>query len=643
MFAFKGIADDRDNRVAIVLILFITVFTGSLAILSEGTFGGADDLSHYKIARYAFRDPSLFFDLWGKPLFTILASPFAQFGFNGIRIFNVLISSATLWISYRVARKLMVPFGWSVIILTAFAPLYLVMSYTGMTEILFAFMVILSTWYFARERYNVAVIILSFIPFVRNEGFVLWLPVLIALVIRSRYRQIPLFATGFIVFSLLGSIIFRDLLWLIHRFPYRGAAEIYGSGSLFHFVLALPQSAGFPVLVLFIISFIPIGISLKKRDADDRGFFYLWFIIMPALTYIAAHSFVWWKGMGSSAGLVRVLAAILPLLSLAGAYGLGFLADYLRRYKIPAYLTVAIILAVMAADGFTHHRHPTELNDEEKLVKEASYWIRSSGMDHRKIYYFNPFLIHFLGLDPYDETRSVEKVPDRDIPSNSLMPGELIAWDSHFGPNEGGLKESVLAGDSLFRLLSYFGSTPGDNTGWPRVAIYERLSAAGQPGSSEWDLYNGLSEMIITDTVTIPFEEFEGWYGNSINITGNREAYQIGDDIEFSPNLNIPLTRYSATPLVMVQVEATIIAGKDIGRDKVLLVTSLDNKGRPYIYLKQDFAEVPVENGYSGNLTMTIPAGSKSDDHVSVYIWNRAKSNFYIETFNVTLFLAGGN
>jgi len=642
MLDLKGILEDRDNRIAITLILFIMVLTGSLAILSEGTYGGADDLSHYKIARYAFLDHTLFFDLWGKPLFTILASPFAQFGFKGVRIFNVIVSAGTLWFSYLVAKKFRVPFGWSVIILIAFAPLYLVMSYTGMTEILFGFTVIFSVWLFAYRRYSAAVIVLSFLPFVRNEGFVLWIPVIIALLSRSKYRLIPLFTTGFIVFSILGSLVFDDILWVIHRFPYRGAAEIYGNGTLFHFVKALPGSAGIPVLVLFVAGIIHIFKSLSRQDDDSPGFFFLWFIVLPALFYIAAHSFVWWRGIGSSAGLVRVLAGIIPLVSLTAALGMGFVAELINSYRIRALLPVAVILITVSIGGYRHHSHPTGLNDEELNIKKASYWIRSSGMEDRKIYYFSPFLPYFLGLDPYDTSLSEERVPDRDIPSNGIMPGALVAWDSHFGPQEGGVEESVLAGSNLFRIVASFGGELNNSIGQPRVAIYERLDESGLPGDSTADyLMKRSSDLAVSDSIIIPFIEFEGIVEDKMHRLDELGKYLIDSSQEFSPSLNIPLSYYVLTPLVKVLADVSIIPANDFGIDEILLVISLDRKGKPYEYLKQDLLENPGEDGYTGRLILNLPEEARVDDWISIYIWNKGKNTFYIDSFSVSLFVAG--
>ncbi|MEZ4999795.1 MAG: hypothetical protein R2727_03700, partial [Bacteroidales bacterium] len=106
-----------EQGIALTIIIFMVIVTASFAILSPGSFGGEDNISHFKIARYAFRYPSLFIDQWGKPVFTILASPFAQFGFNGIRIFNVLMSALTCWFGFLTIRKFNYSAAWSVVVL----------------------------------------------------------------------------------------------------------------------------------------------------------------------------------------------------------------------------------------------------------------------------------------------------------------------------------------------------------------------------------------------------------------------------------------------------------------------------------------------------------------------------------------------
>ena len=61
-----------------ILALLVIGYT-ILVFLSEGTVGGADDMTHYGYSRYAYQFPYFFLNHWGKPFFTAITSPFAQF------------------------------------------------------------------------------------------------------------------------------------------------------------------------------------------------------------------------------------------------------------------------------------------------------------------------------------------------------------------------------------------------------------------------------------------------------------------------------------------------------------------------------------------------------------------------------------
>ena len=88
-----------------LLLAFLITFI-ILAFLSEGSVGGADDIAHYKFSRFAFKYPEFFLDPWGKPLFTILMAPFAQFGMMGVRAFNILLGLGAALLTYLTAKKL---------------------------------------------------------------------------------------------------------------------------------------------------------------------------------------------------------------------------------------------------------------------------------------------------------------------------------------------------------------------------------------------------------------------------------------------------------------------------------------------------------------------------------------------------------
>jgi ABC-type cobalt transport system substrate-binding protein len=125
------------------LLIMVFIILLVLAFLSEGFYGGADNINHYFISRYSFRYPYLFLDTWGRPVFTIMSSPFSQFGFGGLKLFNVLLGCLSAFLAFLTARKIGIRQSWLAILFVIFTPMYFLMTLTGLTEIQFGFILIL--------------------------------------------------------------------------------------------------------------------------------------------------------------------------------------------------------------------------------------------------------------------------------------------------------------------------------------------------------------------------------------------------------------------------------------------------------------------------------------------------------------------
>ena len=95
----------KSNSIYIILLVY-----GILAVLTmiyfNGTGDAGDSVLHYLYAKSAPQHPELFFNHWAKPVFVALASPFSQFGFIGVKVFNVLVMALTMLLTYRSAELL---------------------------------------------------------------------------------------------------------------------------------------------------------------------------------------------------------------------------------------------------------------------------------------------------------------------------------------------------------------------------------------------------------------------------------------------------------------------------------------------------------------------------------------------------------
>lgn len=449
-----------DSILVPLLILSILIVDVIMVFLSEGTHGGADDINHYQMARYAYQRPELFLNQWGKPLFTALMSPFAQLGFRAVQIVNVCLGTATAYFSYRMAKKLNMQMPVVAIFLLISSPLYAVLMISGMTEILFSLMLILSIFLFYRKNYIWSALILSFMPFVRTEGVVIMPLLLLALAWQKQWKAIPFLFTGLVFYSIVGGLFYKDILWLIHRMPYKGNAQgIYGSGELLHYVKASKYILGIPMLLLMIAGGVAwLTDPLIKKEGVRKGVRKEWLLEMlvvylPFLVFFAAHSYVWWKGMGNSVGMIRVMVAVLPSAVLLASLAWSRLMDLIPVNRALKYIATAILAVFLVSTPFKMYHIPVPLEGTQRIVKDASDWMLQSDYTGRKVFYFNPFFPHFLKLNPYEGTEAGYYIPNRDQPEHSVNEGEIVIWDAHFGPNEGGLDLSKLLDNPSFRLF----------------------------------------------------------------------------------------------------------------------------------------------------------------------------------------------
>lgn len=441
---------------AIIAASGLIVF-GIFAFISEGSYGSADGLSHYKLARYSFEYPELFLDHWGKPVFTLLSSPFAQFGLKSMKLFNVLIASLTAFFGSRLAQHLGYRNSYVVALLVLFAPIYAVVIPSTLTEILFSFVLILSLYFFQIRLIINSSVILSFLPFVRIEGIILLPLFAVAYGSLKYYKAIPFLLSGFMLYSLLGSFYFKDILWVIHQMPYTGAADIYGNGRLFHFISNYKQIYGVYLSVLLVAGLFALIIKIIKSRNSSPLLLDESLIALSLVAYVGAHSIVWWLGLGGSVGMLRVMAGVIPLAAIIGLKGFNLLMNPLSRWKWIKYPLITMFSIAYIGHTFKVIKMPVPQGRTEKLVKLSADWFSENvnASDDTEIYYYNQYFFYFLNLNPYDSNVH-EQLPNRRVPHKNIKPGSYVFWDAHFGPNEGQLPLKRLKDSEYFELIKVF-------------------------------------------------------------------------------------------------------------------------------------------------------------------------------------------
>jgi hypothetical protein len=438
-------------------------------------YGGGDNVLHFLISRFAFNHPHLFFFHWGKPVFTILSSPFAQFGFVGICLFNVLVSLSACLIAWMAAKKMQLKAPALVVFLIAFSPVFFSTATSALTEPLFALFAAGSFLLFLNRKYIPAAIVFSFTIYIRSESFVLFPLFAIALLIVRRWTALPFLLSGFVVISLAGYPFYKDFLWFFTQMPYNMGDSIYGSGSLFHFAVSHKEIFGLPLLVFIGLGSILLLLDFfrKKTYKNSENLAVLFLLTGIPIVFFVAHSWVWYKGIGGSLGLLRVMACVIPFFALIGMYGFHkiIVIVSLLSSKIKIFLQFAAMLWCVVALTNFRPGYIFRAEEPEVLIKQTVSFLLSEGLDQEKIFYFNPLVPLFLDRDPWSDDM-VEITNGLKI-LNQLEPGDIYIWDAHFGPQEGQTPlDSLLAQTDLELLMMLLPNKLYNDAGKMQFAVF---------------------------------------------------------------------------------------------------------------------------------------------------------------------------
>ncbi len=482
-----------EKKLFILLLLSgLLAFFLVILILSDGFVGGADNMTHYRYSRYAYQHPEFFLWHWGKPVFTILTSPFAQLGFIGVQIFNLICGLLSAYLSYLIVKEFKFQNSWLTIILICFIPIYTVMMISGMTEVLFSLITIFSAYLFIKDKAVLSAIILSFAPLARTEGIFIIGVFGLAFLIYKKYRAIPFLATGFVLFSLIGAKYYNDIFWLITKMPYNGY-KVYGTGKLLHFVNTSPRYFG--VIITTLISLGTISIIIKSFLKKRKSIMLLFVVLFPFLIYLAAHSLMWYTGYGNSAGYSRYMAGIAPFAGILAFIGLNqiisssqnllskfksnknlnkFMFGFLEA-KSAKIILLFVFLGFIVIAPFKTYSIPVPYDPAQVVIKSFSEWYLNSDYNKRKIYYYHPDIPYFLDINPYDESTCHVLVPNYKTPHEYVEPGSLILWDSYFSEMNR-LKLSTLRENEYLDEIKIFGDT--------NIVVFERLPSSNVADSS---------------------------------------------------------------------------------------------------------------------------------------------------------------
>lgn len=440
------------------------IYLTGLILCNEVPADDGDGLEHFAIAQDSWIHPVQLLNHWGKPLFTLFFSPFAQLGFHVYALANVLVYTLSCCLVFRLFNRIGIRVHlaqlFALLLLTV--PDYITSSIAGLTEPFFGMLLLLAFYYSFTERWFFAALVVSFLPFARSEGMLIVALFGVILLIFKHWKYVPVLFTGYLIYACIGYLTINQWNWYFENDPYP-AVSVYGSGPWNTYIKNVHRHMGFPN---FVLSCMTVLIFFRFRKPNIKPFKKAHFLALVGIgIYIGilvVHSYLWYTGQKGALGLSRLGILGMPLLTLGC---LIFIAteDNLRLANPRDVRFVVLLIAVSWTHVFIKNDFPNRATPMQIALKKTAEYLKENRSKFKKAYYFHPMIAYYSGtttkaMHDYLNFRFIYL--EHDI-KNLFKPGDILVRDSYFGAREQGLPlDKIAKFKNIQPVYSIFSTSP---------------------------------------------------------------------------------------------------------------------------------------------------------------------------------------
>ncbi|AWM33485.1 hypothetical protein [Hymenobacter nivis] len=473
---------DRVARGLLVIGLLVSV---AFVFITKNPYDTGDSIQHYLYARYAPQHPLNLLHSWAKPFFTLVIMGPSQLGYRVLMLFQCGLVAASAWLSYRVARALRVPYAALAILCCYAAPDYFRIQFSGLTEPLFGLVLVGGVALAVAGRPAWSVALVSWLPFVRSEGFILLGLWVLYLGWQRQWRALPLVFLGYAMYSAVGALVLHEPGWVFGRNAY-STLSAYGHGGWGQFAVGLVSLLGWVIGALAVLGGGQLLWRAARRTNWQNPFFRAELLLVygSAAVFVAAHTLFWVFGLFGSAGLVRVLASLMPLLAIIALRGLSVLCALGRtaaaRQRIA--LGVAALAVVFLFTGLRMEmrwQRDFAIPGDLALAEQAAAWYRQQpGTPARPVVLDHPAIGRALDVDVFDRRARPIASVNGHTSLEQLPVGTLVFWDDWFSTVEGNLPLEMLVTNPHFRQRwagAQLRQADNPSRGTARLVVFEKV------------------------------------------------------------------------------------------------------------------------------------------------------------------------
>jgi hypothetical protein len=610
-----------------------------LAFGWPGTADDADAVFHFLYSESAFKHPEHFLNHWAKPVFVLFTAPIAQFGMIGLKIYNIGMLLGSMFLTWKCGQLLGIKNSWIGALVVATAPMSIYNTLSGLTEPMFAFWLILGVYFFLKRKWWTAVLWLSFLPFVRSEGLIVFCVLAIYLIAMRKFWLVPFLMVGHVVYGAIGYFLYEDFLWVFRKMSYATLNGAYGSGPWNHFLVHMPEVIGSLWTWLLAIGIVVGGLwwvlpwfssqlksFFKKWMGDQISQDELWLTYGIFIAYFVAHSMFWYYGIFNSYGMLRVLIGVFPMAGLIIArlfHPVWQLSIFEKKYVSLLPFVVLIPLSILSLNGNFSKSWHLDLTHGQRAFKQVKDQLWPAYEDY-VLYYdaiYPAMLFEQDWFEPGEHRMIKQVLSGEPVPKNSL-----VLWDNTFAKLDGRIPLESLSDNKKMKEIGRFRS-PQEGEWYKEVVVFEWDSSYSNESLLFEEDYEDfdLTDVTIDTTLAV--------FGNKCKRVDIKNAFSQG----FSGMVN---TLYQdGTKQLKFTFKALTPELPNEGEGSPNIVFSFENSMEPYEWTGVKILPKLTKANKWQEITVTksIPEPKAYFDEARVYIWNPGHLPLYIDDLKLEL------
>ncbi len=340
--AAKSTSPDLDLLIDKYFWLVIPVFALIYYLSSKYSLGfyQDDEIGHYINMKEFWTDPFSILGNWPKPGYKIFMVVPSLFGYQAVIIFNSLIASTTVYLTYRLLKLYKVSYAFFGALLLALQPLFFDLSFRSYAEIFTALLFVILILLYKKESYLWCGLVCGYIFTVRQEVVLVGIFLAIIFFRKKNYAAILAIGVFPFLFNLFGYFKTGDYLFVITEMSSLGAMDFGGAQrGFFHYFKVYIFIIGPVCLTLFLLGYWGFLADTKKIKEYLKRYDIVYVVF--TITFLVQ---VMLMLKGTNPGTWRYLLHISPLAAFFATVGLNNLGSV--QFKKANYIITGIFLLI---------------------------------------------------------------------------------------------------------------------------------------------------------------------------------------------------------------------------------------------------------------------------------------------------------